>query len=1199
MTTRLIEAAMNFRWLVLALVVLVCGAGVYSFQKQPIDAYPDISAQMVQVITVYPGRAPEEVERQVTVPIEIAMRNVPKVEVIRSRTIFGLSVVQMIFEEGTESYWARQRVQEKLAGIKLPDGAEAELGPLATAYGEVYRYELVSDGTHDLMELRTLNDWVVIPRLLRAPGVAEVSNFGGHSKQFAVIFRPADLDRFGLTLNDVVEAIKTNNASAGGSVLTRGSMSFVIRGSGSLRDLQQIEKTFVKSVGGTPIYLRDVASVGLDAMTASGIFSKDRADESVEGIVLMRRGENPSRVLAEVQKAVDELNVSEEMEGVKVVPFYDRQHLVDSTLHTVSHSVLLGVTLVVLVLLLFLGRPAMAALVAFTIPFSLLFALVLMYLTNIPIGLLSIGAIDFGIIVDGAIIMAENIARRLGAATHNGPRPNVFRVVKAAAFEMERPVFFSVLMIVAAYLPLLSLTSIEGLLFRPMALTMVYALVGALVFALFVVPVLATIMFRHGYREWENPILLLLRPVYAGLLRRLVMARWTVLAVALFVVALICYRVVPRLGIEFLPYMDEGVVWVRANFPEGTSLQQSSEYGRHIREIALEFPDVQFISVQAGRNDSGTDPFPPSRLEIMIGPKPREQWTQFKTKRELVAALGKRLREEFPTTRFNFTQPIIDSVTEDTNGTSANLAVEFSGPDSDVLLDLARQTVDLLKSVPGAQDVNIEQEGPQPQLVITPDRQLSARHNVRIEDVTNLINTALGGEPIGTLYEGERRFDIVAKVDRRVANSPAAVGRLPVYTADGVPVPLAQVAKIELVDGQTIIARENSRRRITVRCDIVGRDQGGFVNEAQKKFDETIRPRLPPGYRVGWLGMFENLERAQRHFLVVVPVTVALILVLIWVTFGSFRAALLLLLSIPFAFIGGVIALDVRGMNLNVSTGVGFAALFGVSIMCGVLMVRSINTLRLQGTAVDEAILNGALNCLRPILMASLVAILGLLPASLATGLGSDVQRPLATVIVWGLFSSMVLTLFVVPVGYRLLVPGLPEAATPVEAGLTAQYIEPLPDVSASDVVALLGYLAAHDGEAEVYQIADQTSREFAQVLAVVKAAEMLDFVETPGQMVVLTAKGRAFAAAPPDERAALWREQLLRLRLFRDIHDVLDRQPGHVIDREFVLETIITRMPHENYERVFNTFIRWTRFGKLFDYDEAAQQVRLHQPSP
>lgn len=1026
-----IQAAMHLRWLVLLLAVAVCGAGVYSFSKQPIDAYPDISAQMVQVITVYPGRAPEEVERQVTIPIEIAMRSVPKVETIRSRTIFGLSVVQLIFQEGTESYWARQRVQENLSAVQLPEQAEAELGPLATAYGEIYRYELVSDGTYNLMELRQLNDWVVIPRLLRAPGVAEVSNFGGLEKQFAITFRPADLDRFGLTLKDVVEAIRTNNDSAGGSVMQRGSMSFVIRGSGSIQSLRDISNTYVKSIGGTPVYLRDVANVDLDNLTPFGIFGKDYNDEGVEGIVLMRRGENPSRVLAAVNAVVEELNQSGLPPSVRISPFYDRQYLVDATLHTVTHSVLLGITLVVLVLLLFLGRPAMAALVALTIPFALLFALILMYLTGIPIGLLSVGAIDFGIIVDGAVIMAEHIARRLGEAKARGDTRSVPRVVLDAALEIERPVFFSVLIIMVAYLPLLSLTSIEGLLFRPMALTMVFALLGSLIFALLVVPVLASLIFRRGYSEWENPLLALARPVYAWVLRALLAGRWLVLAVVVCVVAGVVTLLVPRLGIEFLPYMDEGVIWVRANFPEGTALRQSSEYGRRIREIVLEYPDIKFIAVQAGRNDSGTDPFPPSRLEIMIGPRPREQWTQFRTKQEMVLELGNRLRREFPTTRFNLTQPIIDSVTEDTNGTSANLAIEFSGPDSEVLLHLAQQTVEMVKAIPGAVDVNIEQEGPQPQLVITPDRRLCARHNVRIEDVTDMINIALGGQPIGTLYEDEARFEIAVKVDRESANSPTAIGRLPVHTPDGVPVPLDQVARIELVDGQTIIARENSRRRITVRCDIVGRDQGGFVREAQQRFSESIKPQLPAGYRVGWLGMFENLQRARTHFAVLIPLTAVLILGLLVLTFQSLTSALLVIVGIPFACIGALIALNVRDMHINVSTGVGFCALFGIAIMDGVLMVRGINVLREGGMELRKAILTGAQQRLRPILMTAIVAIFGLLPASLATGLGSDVQRPLATVIVWGLFSAMVLTLFVLPVLYYLLPPRIEPSDTP------------------------------------------------------------------------------------------------------------------------------------------------------------------------
>jgi heavy metal efflux system protein len=1025
MVPALLTLALRQRWLVLVLTGFIAAAGVYSFLHQKIDAYPDISGQMVQIITTYPGRAPEDVERQVTIPIELGMANVPRVDVIRSRTIFGLSVVQLAFEEDVEGYWARQRVAEKLGELTLPEGAQASLGAYATAYGEIFRYELRSDGTHDIMELRTLNDWVVIPRLLRTAGVADVSNFGGLARQYTVTVKPAELERYGLQLGDVVDALKSNNANAGGSVLRRGGMSFVIRGQGALTSTADLGAVFVKSVGGTPIYVRDVATVGFAAQVPSGVFSKDRVDDTVEGIVLMRRGENPSEVLAKVQEAAAELNAGALPEGVQLHSFYDRTYLVSSTLHTVGHSVGAGIVLVVLVLLVFTGSPSMATLVAVTIPFSLLFALVCMNVSGIPIGLLSVGAIDFGIIVDGAVIMADNIAGRLAAERQRGQRWNVPRTVLAAALEVERPVFFSVLMIIGAYLPLLTLTSIEGLLFRPMALTLVFALVGALLFALFVVPALAIIFFPKGYEDYENAALTWYRPRYRRFVALLLERRVPVAIGAAAVVVLTFAAVVPRLGTEFLPYLDEGVIWVRVNFPEGTALEQTAAFGKQIRDVVLGFPDVSFVIVQSGRNDSGTDPFPPSRMEMMIGPRPREEWVQVHSKQELVEGIGKRLRDEFPTSRFNFTQPIIDSVTEDTNGTSANLAVEFSGADLEVLLPLAKKTVQLLRRVPGAVDVAIEQEGPQPQLVIRPERELAARYNVRIDDVAKLINTALGGEPIGAIYEGERRFDVVVKFDREYMRSPDAVGRLPVFNADGVPIPLSQVAEIRLQDGQTIIAREGGRRRLTVRCDIVGRDQGGFVAEAQALFDRELASSVPRGYRVSWLGMFENLARARRHFGALIPVTIAIIYVLLVVTFGSQRAALAVLLSLPVAFIGGAVALVLRGMHLNVSSGVGFAALFGVSIMNGVLMVRSITTLRIQGLPIDDAIIEAAESRLRPILMASLVAILGLLPASLATGLGSDVQRPLATVIVWGLLSSTILTLYVVPVMYRIASPTL------------------------------------------------------------------------------------------------------------------------------------------------------------------------------
>jgi cobalt-zinc-cadmium resistance protein CzcA len=1254
----IIQAALRLRWVVLLLTLGVVGFGVWAFQHQPIDAYPDISAQMVQVITVYPGRAPEEVERQVTIPVENAMLGVPRVETVRSRTIFGLSVVQMTFEEGTEMYWARQRVTEKLGDIDLPAGVQPQLGPPSTAYGEIYRYELVSDGTVDLIELRTLNDWVVERRLKRVAGVAEVANFGGYVKQYALTFNQAQLKRYGLALGDVEDAITKNNAAGGGSVVSRGSMSLVVRGKGQLENLDQIQNIFIKSIAGTPIYLKDLASVSIDSKVPNGIFSKDYQGPSVQGIVTMRKGENPSQVLARVQEAVKDLNETEmprwfkltdksfaalrdeevpekvldkliglkdrefesqasiakeiaeclptqdaaRLQGlvlnhvetgqrVRIVSYYDRTHLIDATLHTVTHSVGLGITLVVLVLIFFLGRPAMALLVALTIPFALLFALICMYLTNIPVGLLSIGAIDFGIIVDGAVIMAENIARRLGESGRHDAR-GALAIIRGAALDMQRPVFISVFLIMVAFLPLLSLTRIEGLLFRPMAMTILFALSGALIFALVLVPVLASFLFRHGYEEWENPLLRWFTPLYAWVLRGLLQVRWlaAILSVAGLVVVLVL--LVPRLGTEFLPYLDEGVLWVRANFPEGTSLEQTSAYGQRLREIALEFPDIKFAIVQAGRNDDGTDPFPPSRIEMMIGPRPREHWQQFRTKQELITALRARYREEFPTTRFNFTQPIIDSVTEDTNGTSANLAVDFSGPKSEVLQELAGRTVELLRTIPGAVDVSVEQEGPQPQLIIQPDRALCARFNVRIEDVMKLVNMAIGGEPVSTLYEGERRFEIVARLDKQSRNSPQAIGRLPVYTADGVPIPLGQVATIEVRDGQTLIARGDGRRRLTVRCDIVGRDQGGFVREAQERFELEVT--LPAGYRVEWLGMFENLARAFRHFMILIPTTIGIIFLVLIVAFGSFRAAFILLLPLPFAFASGALALYLRSMNLNVSTGVGFATLFGIAIMDGVLMFKGITKYRLQGATVDEAIIHGRIDRLRPSLMTSLVAILGLLPAALATGLGSDVQRPLATVIVCGLTGSALFTLFVTPVFYRIFVPPLAEE----RAGARAEPVmEPLPDVSAIEVIGLLEYLDQHQDEEAIVRIAENTNREFARVVYIVKASEMLDFIDTPLHMVVLTPKGKQFVEATPEHRKELWRDQLLSLSLFREVSDVLQRQPGQVVDSDFVLETIVTRMPYENYEKVFQTFVRWARFGELFTYDERTQRISLFSP--
>ncbi len=1035
MIEAIIRRAYHMRWLVLAASALICAGGVWAFRNSKVEAYPDISGVSVTIITTYPGRAPEEVERQVTTPIELAMGNCPQLETIRSRTIFGLSVIQLSFEDGTESYFARQRVKERLDDVKLPKEASTSMAPLASSAGEIIRYEV--RGPHskptreDLLYLRTLHDWVIMPRLLRVPGVGDVANFGGDAKCFVVTLDPAQLARNGLVLSDITDAIKANNSTAGGSVLRRGSMSFVIRGRGAVQNEAEIGQIFIKSIGGTPIYLRDIAKVQVEAKIPTGVFGKDDRDRTIEGLVTMRKGENPSVVVARVKEAIDELNNGGLPESVRIELFYDRSTLVDTTLETVAHSVGMGIGLVVLVLIFFLGNPRMAGIVSLTIPFSLLFALILLYATNIPLGLLSIGAIDFGIIVDGAVIVADHIAHRLGALAREASRREIRRTILHATLEVQRPVFFAVLMIIGVHVPLLTLVRIEGLLFRPMAITVVFALIGCLLFALLAVPAFAALFFRHGYREWENPLLRIGKPIYAAAIAGLVRARWFVAPVVIVSLAATVVWVAPRLGTEFLPYMDEGTIWMRANFPEGMSIEETARYADEIRQIVSdsnEFPDIQFVTSRSGRTDSGIDPFPPSRLEMMIGPKPRAEWTRFQTKHELIDALGKKLRGRFPTVRFNFTQPIIDNVTEETNGTSANMAVEISGKDSAALLQTARKTVELLKSIPGNQDVAIEQEGPQPQLVIEPVREWCARYNVRIDDVNALINIALGGDPVASLYEGERVFDILVKIDRERIRSVEAIRRLPVFTPDGVPVPLDQVARVAVIDGQTLIAREGMKQRLTVRCDIVGRDQGSFVAEAQERFAQEVE--LADGCKVKWIGMFENLARARDHFKFIGPITILLIAALLVLTLGSARAAATVLMALPFAFVGGALAIYFRGMNVNVSVGVGFAALFGVSIMNGVLMVQKITNLRIAGMQIDAAIEKGAVELLRPIIMASLVAMLGLLPASMATGLGSDVQRPLATVIVWGLFSSTALTLFIVPVFYRIMSPPLPVPRT-------------------------------------------------------------------------------------------------------------------------------------------------------------------------
>jgi cobalt-zinc-cadmium resistance protein CzcA len=1019
MLIKSIEAALEKRWMVLGIAAFMTGLGIWAYTQLHIDAYPDISGVQVQIITPYPGRAAEEVEQQITIPLERAMASIPHHEAIRSRTIFGLSVVQIIFDDEAEDYWARNVVFQKIGDAGLPADAQPGLGSLSTAYGEIYRYNLVAEPGTSLLTLRELNDWVIKPRLYRASGVAEVANFGGLAKQYAIHLDQDKLIRYGVNLQDVLTAIQSNNSSGGGSLMDRGGTSFVIRGLGRIEDYRELSDILVKNSNGTNVFVRDVGSLEIDHMPQTGIFGKDKVSDSVEGIVIMRRGENPSETLENIKAAVEELNNTNMPRGVTIVPFYNRTSLIESTLHTVIHNTVLGITLVIITLFFFLKNTKISMIVALTIPISLLFALLLMKLTGIPISLLSVGAIDFGIIVDGAIIVSENIIRRLAAQTSQEKQDGLKALILGASSQVQKPMIFSMMIVIMAYIPLLSLRNIEGLLFRPMAITMCFAFLGALLTATYLVPVLASFLFKSGEVHHQEGIFDKMEAAYAKVLPLILKQRKAVIAGSLVVLFGLAGLVLPRIGTEFLPYMDEGNFWIRSNWPEGISLKENASYTESLRRIVSEFKEVSFVTSQVGRNDDGTDPFPTNRTEMMVGLKDRSEWKDFSNKMDLEAAIRGRLQEEFPTTKFNLTQPIIDSVTEDTNGTSADLAVELVGTDLKVLRELGDQTEAALKSVQGSVNVGIEQEGPQPQLQITIDKNKLAHYQLAVDAVNNVINTAVGGLPVSQMFEGDRRFDILVKYRPSSVSTPQAMALLPVFTNQGEAIPLGQVAKIRVKDGQTIIARTGGKRRVTVRCDIRGRSQGEFVDAAKEAFKSHIK--LPQGYEVQWMGMFENLDRARTHFGVLIPITLGVIFLMLLVTFGSFKRAGLVLMTLPYALIGGIVALYARDMHLSVSAGVGLTSLFGVATMHGVILVSYLNQLYDEGMSLDEAIIKGACLRIRPVMMTVIVAILGLIPASMATGIGSDVQRPIATVVVWGLMFSALVTLFVIPALYRVL----------------------------------------------------------------------------------------------------------------------------------------------------------------------------------
>jgi cobalt-zinc-cadmium resistance protein CzcA len=1022
----LLRFALQQRLLFVALGLTLVGVGVYVGANLRIEAYPDISDTQAVVISLYPGHAAEEVEQQVTVPIERALNNVPRVIARRSRTIFGLSVVEITFADPTDDYFARQLVLEKLRDATLPDGVTPSLGPLTSGIGEMYRYRLEGAG-NDMMKLRELQDWVVIPRLLQVPGVADVTPFGGLVKQFQIEIDPLALEKYRLSIKQIADAINANNQNAGGAQLDNRQQSMVIRGVGLIQSVGDIENIVLDAANGVPVFVRDIGRVSLGAAPQTGVFGvNDQSGEyqnGVEGIALMRRWENPSEVLKEVKAALDELNNGRLPAGVKIVPFYDRTELVSNTLRTVSHTLIEGLVIVIAVLLLFLGSARAALLTAITIPLSLLFAFICMYLAGIPANLLSLGAIDFGIIVDGTLVMVEHIVHHLEERERQDRLGDAVLAVQAAALEVAQPIFFSLLIIISAYIPLFTMQRVERRLFGPMAFTVASALLGSLLLSLTLIPALATWLFRSGARSWENPLLRWVARRYEQALRLTLRraALTVILALAMVGAAFLLAR---ALGTEFLPQLDEGVIWIRANLPPGISLYKSAEIANQMRAIIKQSPEVKNVMSQSGRNDSGTDPFGPNRNELLIGLQPYGAWPSGRTKQDLVEELGRKLRDAIPGATFNFTQPIIDTSTEMATGSSADLAVIINGPDLKKLRELATQSLATLRRISGAADTSIEQEDEQAQLRIRIKRDEVARYGINVSEVQDVIELAIGGRAVSGVFEGERKFDITARYAPGARADAEAIGRILIPTREGGRVPLAQLAEITVANGATIIARRENQRQITIRTNIRGRDQGGFVEEAQRNFGAEIK--LPEGYQVTWGGMFENLERARRRLILIMPITIALIFALLFSAFGKTIDAGLVLMSVPFSLVGGIVALWARGINLSVSAAVGFISLFGVAVMSGVLVVAEINRQRKVNAAgvvagVKEAVIQGALKQMRPVLMMIVVAMLGMIPAARATGIGSDVQRPLATVVVGGLFSTLFLTLLALPSLYYLM----------------------------------------------------------------------------------------------------------------------------------------------------------------------------------
>ncbi len=1051
MIRALVDFALNNKFVVLALAILLAGWGAISFHELPVEAYPDIADNYVTVITQWPGRSAEEVEQQVTIPIEIQMSGMPHMTYLRSESIFGLSFVIMIFDDSSVNDWNRQKVLERLTQVNLPAGQnlQPQIGTDWSTTGQIYWYTLRSTNPrYDLMELRSLEDFVLLKQFKSVPNVVDVSDFGGTVREYQVRVDPSKLVAYGLSISQVEQQLANNNINAGGSFVEVGMQQMNVRTLGLFGSTNDIEQTVLKTQSGTALRVRDIAEVTQGPKIRLGHMARANHMEDgriidepdiIQGAVLMRKGAEEQPTLDAIHKKVEELNNGILPPGVKVVPMLDRSDLLHYTLHTVMHNLVEGMILVSVILFLFLLNVRAAFIVALTIPFSLLFASIWLDLSHIPANLLSLGALDFGMVVDGAVVMVENIVRHINKRRNrngSGNSQTVAEVIREAAHEVQRPVFYAIAIIITAYLPIFTLQRIEGRLFRPMAWTVALALLGAMTFSVLIAPVLAGVLFRKGVHERRNPVMDYLTERYRRRLRWAVQHRWVVAGVGVVALAgTIFLGFGGVIGAEFLPHLDEGAIWARGTLANSTSLTEGEKFTTNERHVFASFPEVKTVVSEVGRPDDGTDTGGFGNTEYFVDLKPKNEWRPVfhRNKEELIAAMNRAV-QKYPGAIWNFSQPIEDNVGETMTGTKGALALKIFGDDLKTLEGKGEEVTAVLASIPGMHDIKLLRDFGQPNLNLTIDRRAAARFGINVADIQDAIQTAVGGNAVSQVLIGEQRYDVVVRYQSQYRNTRQAIENVRLLSPSGERVSLAQLATVDVKDGAYDIYREGNMRYAAVTFNVRGRDLGTTVEDAIKQIGQKVK--LPPGYHIGWSGEYESEKRAEARLALIVPLTILVIFIILYTMFRSYKWALLILLNVALARVGGFLALLVTGTYLSVSSGVGMLALFGVSVQTGVIMLEYINQLRARGYSIVDAAVEGAVLRLRPIMMTMLVATLGLLPAALSHDIGSDSQRPFAIVIVGGLISDLLLSIVLLPTFYVWIARDgdqLPELETALE----------------------------------------------------------------------------------------------------------------------------------------------------------------------